>query len=94
MLIGIDGTAGAVVRSGAAPGEGAVFGRLRDIRLCRPSLGSSVFNVWRDAALRKCRCSHFFGPSYLLFGAGIVFWLVMVGMLVVSEEAAREDIVR
>jgi hypothetical protein len=94
MFIGSGGTGGALSRLDAAPVEGAVRGRLRDIFRCISVGLSSVFSICRDATLRKCRCSHFFADPCLLVAVVIVCSVAVAVMLCEIEGAVCESVVR
>jgi hypothetical protein len=63
-----------------------VRGRLRDDFRLIPTGSSSFFNVCRDATFRRCRCSHFFAVTCLLFVVVIVCSVVVAVMLCELKE--------
>jgi hypothetical protein len=71
-LVGTGGTTGNLSRLVAAPNEGAVRGRLRDVRLCTLSPSPLHLKVCRDVTFRRFRRSHFFAVSCLLSAAELV----------------------
>jgi hypothetical protein len=75
MSIGTKEIAGTVVGSACAPLEGAVRGRLIEMRLSSPPSAAS-FTFWREGCFRRHRCSQCFAVSCLLPGAENVFLVV------------------
>jgi hypothetical protein len=75
MSIGTEGVAGTVVNPAGAPLEGAVRGRLIEMRLSSPLFPASP-SFWREACFLRHRCSQCFAVSCLLPGAENVFLVV------------------